>query len=135
MRIVLDSITFKIALTTDEEELKKNILKICDEICITKRINEEYSKPSYYFDALIPEMQKLKSLKPPKIIEPKLDSRPDFRGIRASHRAFLEEAIRIRAHYFITANPIWLAASKHVEENYGLNIISPEQYIKKRKRN
>ncbi len=112
-----------------------NIIEICDVICLTEKIMGEYQKPGYNFSSLLPELEKLKSRQPPKIAEPNLGRKQEIKGIPKSHRAFIEDGVRLEAGYFITEeNPRWLEQSKNIEKQHGLRIVTPEQYINKRKK-
>lgn len=136
MRIVLDSKTINKCFTKDADGLLRNIIEICDVICLTEKIQKEYEKPGYFFDSLIPELESLENRKPIKLERIfKLGPKPIIKEIKASHRAFIEDAVRINASYFITEeNLAWLKQGKNIKEEHGLIIATPEQYIKQRKK-
>ena len=135
MKIVIDSKNLNSCLTSDEDDLLKNIKEICDEICLTSRIQDEYAKPPNYLSGLLPELKKLERFQPKKLTSPKLGAKREINGVGSQHIAFLEEAVRIKADFFITRNPAWLQESKNLVKNYGLRIVTPEQYISERKNN
>lgn len=132
MRLVLDSKTLNKCLTTDEDNLLDSIKRICDVICLTKKIKKEYQKPPNYLSGLLVELERLKYHRPKKLEQPNLGPIPEISGIRASHRAFIEEAIRINATYFITEKTDWLHSSSRIMNSHRLKIVTPAQYIRER---
>ena len=55
--------------------------------------------------------------------------RQRIRGIPERHHAFLEDAIRASADYFVTKNPVWLDLGDSVLRDHSLRIVTPDGFI------
>ena len=135
---VLRELALEEELETDSEEetpdLYATITDGKHKIVLTESIREEYYDESTEegFSAVLVESVIQHLRQESLIIQPRLPGGAQvFRHVPNYHRAFLSDAIRSDADYFITERDVWLSRRDAIEREYGLRIVRPGEFIRR----
>ena len=98
---------------------------------ITSQYSREVQKEGYTETLLISVIEHLEDMN--LIVRPRLPGgRPNFPGIpQRRHSAFLTDAIRSEADYFVTENPVWLQLSDVMLNDHNVRVTTPGGFIQR----
>lgn len=127
LSVALDRETLTDALTDDSSGVLSSLINVCDHVVFNDYILREYGNIS----ALLPTLERLREMQPrPKLIVSK--SGPKSEVKQQHHRYLFQSAIMAKADIIIMSVALrgkWETLDDTLRQQYGMRIITPEQYV------